>query len=448
MKPEDSPWLKEILNEVNSTDEGRRMFAVWRFKETLQQFVRGGPERTKAVNVSIFLLTHGFAKEIHRGLTDAVQTGRWYFVAKDYFEAMAVTGTPDSGVFSRVSIYATAIEALIVDTRTLRYLLAEMPDLFQVLPSLFLKAQTLFPEEGRQPSPDSDPGLVTKKMLLKALGALFLFDTKGKHAKRVASFPGFTSGLVKLALENVEEAGAVDVAVKMLDTLECFFDIKAMSDDILGLVVELLNHGIRPRTIYDACRVMIRLLESYESPLELVPHLITRESSLRNPFLALAVCHEAEPIIREYAQMMSCLFCGEALLDLQLPVDGSISPDLVKALELVAMKDEKVTQKARQLTAMWKTPPQGRELYLGPIQPLPLEKGMAETLQKLKSLDKKPCRKCSRAGCDRVEACYKEFKICSGCKLACYCSRECQKNSWKEGHKEVCRRGSRKATGS
>lgn len=153
MNPEDSPWLKEILNEVNSTDEARRMFAVWRFKETLQQFVRGGPERTKAVNVSIFLLTHGFAKELHRGFKDAVQTGRWYFVAKDYFEAMENPGEIDSGLFSRVSIYATAIEALIVDTRTLSFLLSEMPDLFQVLPSLFLKAQTVYPEEGRPPSP-------------------------------------------------------------------------------------------------------------------------------------------------------------------------------------------------------------------------------------------------------------------------------------------------------
>jgi hypothetical protein len=89
MRPEDSPWLQEIFKEVQSDDEGRRMFAVWRFKETYHDFCRGGTTRAKGVNVSNYVLTHGFAEEISRGLMDAVTTGRWYFVPKDYAEATA-----------------------------------------------------------------------------------------------------------------------------------------------------------------------------------------------------------------------------------------------------------------------------------------------------------------------------------------------------------------------
>lgn len=30
------------------------------------------------------------------------------------------------------------------------------------------------------------------------------------------------------------------------------------------------------------------------------------------------------------------------------------------------------------------------------------------------------------------------LKRCARCKLACYCSRECQKKHWKAGHKTNC----------
>eukprot|EP00026_Physarum_polycephalum_P017363 Phypoly_transcript_18567.p1 GENE.Phypoly_transcript_18567~~Phypoly_transcript_18567.p1 ORF type:complete len:210 (-),score=34.14 Phypoly_transcript_18567:4-633(-) len=34
----------------------------------------------------------------------------------------------------------------------------------------------------------------------------------------------------------------------------------------------------------------------------------------------------------------------------------------------------------------------------------------------------------------------KKLSVCSGCQLAHYCSRECQKAHWKNGHKEVCKK--------
>jgi hypothetical protein len=30
--------------------------------------------------------------------------------------------------------------------------------------------------------------------------------------------------------------------------------------------------------------------------------------------------------------------------------------------------------------------------------------------------------------------------ICTRCKMACYCSKECQKAQWKAGHKQACRK--------
>ncbi len=39
--------------------------------------------------------------------------------------------------------------------------------------------------------------------------------------------------------------------------------------------------------------------------------------------------------------------------------------------------------------------------------------------------------------CQKIEQCGKPFARCSGCQLVRYCSRDCQKQHWKE-HKALC----------
>ncbi|KAI8576165.1 hypothetical protein K450DRAFT_258337 [Umbelopsis ramanniana AG] len=45
---------------------------------------------------------------------------------------------------------------------------------------------------------------------------------------------------------------------------------------------------------------------------------------------------------------------------------------------------------------------------------------------------------CSNPECDKKESSKGEFSKCSACKKAAYCSRACQKEHWKNGHKAVC----------
>ena len=44
-------------------------------------------------------------------------------------------------------------------------------------------------------------------------------------------------------------------------------------------------------------------------------------------------------------------------------------------------------------------------------------------------------RKCSRAACENREESILEFKQCSACRNAFYCSEECQKRAW-AAHKQ------------
>lgn len=46
---------------------------------------------------------------------------------------------------------------------------------------------------------------------------------------------------------------------------------------------------------------------------------------------------------------------------------------------------------------------------------------------------------CSNRGCLRTETLDEQFSRCSKCKVAIYCSRNCQKSDWKVRHKQVCK---------
>ena len=48
---------------------------------------------------------------------------------------------------------------------------------------------------------------------------------------------------------------------------------------------------------------------------------------------------------------------------------------------------------------------------------------------------------CENRGCFRTESCDKKpFDKCGNCKLARYCSRECQVADWKARHKKICKK--------
>ena len=58
-----------------------------------------------------------------------------------------------------------------------------------------------------------------------------------------------------------------------------------------------------------------------------------------------------------------------------------------------------------------------------------------KVLKEWESVGQSRCDNCSK----EAKACEK-FKQCSKCKAQCYCSKECQVEAWKAGHKKDCKR--------
>jgi hypothetical protein len=51
----------------------------------------------------------------------------------------------------------------------------------------------------------------------------------------------------------------------------------------------------------------------------------------------------------------------------------------------------------------------------------------------------RPKMQCSSYLCENIEPEVGAFKVCAKCKLKYYCSPECQKQHWFDGHKKECR---------
>ncbi|GAQ85916.1 hypothetical protein KFL_002610020 [Klebsormidium nitens] len=427
--PERSSWLQEILKELKSKDEGSRMMALWRFKETYgdllfnESRLRQGGERSAGVNVSILMLTRGMAQEIGRGLTDAALTGRWYFIPKDALDVQAAGKTVD--IYSRVTIYCSVLEMLVVDGRTFKHFLSEVPNLFPVLANIFMRAYSLA-EMYVQPRDWSDPGIQSRKGIVRAISTLFIW-AKPRHIQEVASLHDFLLCLMQQCKENLEDIEFVHFACLVISTvLDNSRDLSsgALLAALMDLISSLLSRGTMPRTLQRACCCLISLFnKETEGDFEVCQHLAGQlRSSFRQSFLALAVCKEIDSSMQEFAQHMTAILC-----DLVLDDTKESENQVAVAIAQMACKDVGAQGRLQELIEMSRRPAEGRELLLGPMRPLPWGKGNERLNLSEGGIDwtirDRPYRKCARPECERVESSINEFLVCGGCRLACYCGR-------------------------
>jgi hypothetical protein len=62
-----------------------------------------------------------------------------------------------------------------------------------------------------------------------------------------------------------------------------------------------------------------------------------------------------------------------------------------------------------------------------------VEKLKGKVVKKVKVKSEQKC-----AVCDEIESYCGEFKTCSACRIPVYCSKKCQRQHWKNGHRKQC----------
>jgi len=60
-----------------------------------------------------------------------------------------------------------------------------------------------------------------------------------------------------------------------------------------------------------------------------------------------------------------------------------------------------------------------------------------KTTSALETKTSDPLQSCQNRGCDKATSNTQPLLICSGCKLASYCCKQCQRTDWKR-HKQNC----------
>lgn len=98
--------------------------------------------------------------------------------------------------------------------------------------------------------------------------------------------------------------------------------------------------------------------------------------------------------------------------------------------QAVARREQlrKVLQAAESLSAEARMKPSSPATVFqmaseSPIEDMPDKVCFSQVRTVDPKAQKRPCRKCSRSSCSRVESAPCEFKVCNGCRLAVYCSR-------------------------
>lgn len=126
--------LEEILQDSRSDDACTRLLAFERFTEVFRKFI--GPDPAEStMHMAAKLLEKGFLKAIAGGLDECVA---------DPWKLLGGGANPDDCDVLQIQseVCIQALECLALDSRTVRYILQEVPSLPAVLMTLFLEEMT------------------------------------------------------------------------------------------------------------------------------------------------------------------------------------------------------------------------------------------------------------------------------------------------------------------
>lgn len=148
LRPECSLWLKEILADLRAGDPETRLFALGRFLRVFDSMVTiKGAEI--CAGFSAYVLERGVLSEI-KGILKAAQSKGDFYLFPSFRGIKSVNAwqeyagsSSNTPVISKVSIAFDTLHALMVHSRTTRFVEKVIPDLIELQEGVYLSGPML-----------------------------------------------------------------------------------------------------------------------------------------------------------------------------------------------------------------------------------------------------------------------------------------------------------------
>ncbi|GAQ83110.1 hypothetical protein KFL_001360070 [Klebsormidium nitens] len=420
LHPAACPWLKEVLRDLRSEDEEIRMCGIFRIQGVLVHGpVSDGKTDAWAKYATYVLSQSVVIQELVRGLRDFGVSKRCYLVCKDDPRGGARIGT--------VRTYSNVLDTIAVDARAARFALSHFPDFVDVQLGNYYASR--FPRAYRRARERCTIEFETKMFLTSSLCNLCAATKQGRE--RLQSETVFLNSILEDALEASEKAKPSDLAVGIVKRITQFRS-PLETEETVAIAVKVAGNALESSGsaagIESALDLVMRMID--EDAARMAP-LLQRRKSISDSLLALELssCPDEgmkgkgfEILLSANAKLQELDRRSFQVGYLRLPSDREM-----KAIQELAAKDHNVARRKKQLDAIFspKASPGGEDHR---------SRDPAGKLTPMAG----PRKQCARSDCLRVEATAREFKVCAQCKLVVYCSAECQKSAWKEGHKQEC----------
>ncbi|GAQ81045.1 hypothetical protein KFL_000690235 [Klebsormidium nitens] len=444
-KPESSAWLKNILKQARNKDFETRCFALSRFRAVLNSMVINKGHALCA-GFAAYVLEEGILEEVIRNLRAAQSEGDFYVFPKIEFRDLMINQR--SFTLSKVEICFRLLHVLILDTRTARFVLKAIPNLLSILEGAYFSLSLRFSHEGLElPDNTAELELLREGVKASSLSVLVsLVNCTEKCRDKISSRKVFLQHILRDSVADTEFSGRI---------IECaipFFNDLSSSCDLSQFLDETIRLTLKGLTVLDSATLLKMTVSLIGKAMkEHINEVIEKLYELRAngrvkhevpALLGVASCPDLDETTRALVYMLLANLNEqfEMIFDQTRPF--SLTPAQEEKLEkLVAAYPQAVARReqlSRVLRAaeiqsagehgMKSTPGTPATIFQAASKSL-LEyvrdkayfPGVPATDPKAR---KKPCRKCSRSSCSRVESAPCEFKVCSGCRLAVYCSKE------------------------
>lgn len=449
-KPEISAWLANVLKQVRSNDSEARSFALSRFRTVLNRLViiKG---QALCAGLAAYVLEQGMLKGVNRILRAAQAEGDFYIFPK--ISTQEKLEDTEYFAVSKVDICFRLLHVLILDARTARFVLKGIPDLISILEGAYLSSSAVSLVE--------QSGLVPESAYLERLrdnvraSSLSALSSLSAYSDRALEILSSRKLLLHRILQDC--MAKTDFSSRMMDcTLHCFSNLSFACDlseyldgiiwvvlrtlaetqnaDLVTLAVQLFGVMMKKGQLVNAVVVKLGELRAIAQVEHLVPALLALATSpdldavtkLRICLL-LALLNKRFETLFEERQSESLTHTQQDKLE-----------KLVRACPSALARREQL----RQAFAADESDRSSLETSLNNDT----SASLLENTSALKTIGtalndipdkihvsyipdgdfkahKRPCRTCSRASCSNVESVSCEFKVCSGCRLAVYCSR-------------------------